>query len=99
MAECKGIKFDSDKLRYDLVPWEAMDDVVAVLNHGARKYSPDNWKIVPEAKARYVAAGLRHMVARAKGEILDPESGLPHTAHAVCCLLFLLWFDKRPKEK
>ena len=28
------------------------------------------------------------------GEQLDPESKLPHLAHAVCCLLFILWFEE-----
>ncbi len=90
----QGRKFDGDKLRYDLVPWEPMNDVAAVLTHGAKKYAPENWKYVRGARWRYLAAAFRHLVARATGEKADPETGLPHTAHAICCLLFLGWFDK-----
>ena len=35
----------------------------------------------------------RHLQAWWSGERLDKESGLPHLAHAVCCLLFLMWGD------
>jgi len=81
-----GIKFDKDKLDYTLVPWESMEDVVKVLEHGAKKYARENWKLVsPE---RYKKAAARHMVAWLGGEDADPESGLPHTAHAICCMLF-----------
>lgn len=92
-----GRKDDKDKARWDLVPFDEMTDVVDVLTFGAVKYSPDNWKRVPEARCRYIAAAFRHLVARARGEIIDPESGKPHTAHAVCCLLFLAWFDRHPE--
>jgi hypothetical protein len=37
--------------------------------------------------------GEKHDGAKA-----DPESGLPHLAHAVCCVLFLLWFDERSSK-
>ncbi|WP_228144548.1 dATP/dGTP diphosphohydrolase domain-containing protein [Moraxella lacunata] len=30
-------------------------------------------------------------------EMVDGESGLPHLAHAVCCLIFLMWFDGSEK--
>ena len=87
-----GIKYDDNKPRYDLVPWSVFEDSVRVLGFGAKKYEVDNWKKVHDAKHRYIAAAFRHLVARSEGEILDPESGLPHTAHAICCLLFLAWF-------
>lgn len=85
---CIGRKDDTDKLRWDLLP-ESLEDVVKVLTFGAKKYSPDGWKQVPEAQPRYFAATMRHLWAWRRGEDLDPESGLPHLAHAACCVLFL----------
>lgn len=88
-----GIKFDngSEKLRWDLLPWEEIEEVVKVLTLGAFKYADHNWKYVPENRKRYFAAAMRHLVAWFKGEKLDKESGLNHLAHAICCILFLLW--------
>jgi hypothetical protein len=85
-----GRKDDAEKLRYDLVPPNAFEEVVRVLSYGAKKYADDNWKLVPDAEKRYTAAAMRHMEACRKGERLDSESGLPHLAHAACCLFFLL---------
>lgn len=94
-----GVKYDGGKLRFDLVPQEPYEDVVKVLMFGAGKYEPDNWQRVPMAKLRYIAAAFRHLWARLCGEVIDKESGLPHTAHAICCLLFFGWFDYRPRQK
>jgi len=44
-----------------------------------------------------LSAAMRHLIARIKGQQVDEESGLPHLAHCVCCLLFLLWFDDNDK--
>ena len=88
-----GVKFDQDKPQWTLVPFKAFDEVVKVLTIGARKYAPDNWKKVPNARQRYIDAAFRHMSAYAGGEKLDAETGKNHLAHAVCCLLFLLAFD------
>ena len=88
----EGKKFDSGKLDYTLMPWKALDWVVKVLEFGAVKYGVDNWKLVPNARRRYTAAAYRHLNAIVEGEWLDKESGLPHAAHATCCLLFILWF-------
>lgn len=86
----EGRKDDSSKLPFALVPWAAMEEVVAVLRFGADKYGADNWRKVPEARNRYVSAAFRHLVAFARGEKTDPESGRHHLAHAVCCALFLM---------
>jgi Domain of unknown function (DUF5664) len=84
-----GEKFDGDKPRWDLLPMQAVRAAVLVLTYGARKYAPDNWRKVPDARARYYAAAMRHLSAWWTGEKLDPESGHQHLAHALCCLLFL----------
>lgn len=85
-----GVKLDRGKRPWDLFLWGAAGAVVDVLEHGARKYAPDNWRQVPEPRRRYFAAMLRHLAAWRLGEKVDPESGLSHLAHACCCGLFLL---------
>ena len=87
----EGIKYDASKPRWSLIPIGTMEEVVKVLEYGANKYSPDNWKKVPQMEIRYYDAAMRHIDAYWKGEYLDEESGQPHLAHAVCCLLFLMW--------
>lgn len=87
----EGVKFDSEKLRWSLLPRGTMEEVLKVLEHGAKKYAPDNWKHVPNLETRYYDAAMRHIDAYWQGEYLDEESGEAHLAHAICCLLFLLW--------
>lgn len=93
-AVSAGTKLDAGKPRWTLVPWDSMRGVLAVLEHGATKYAPDNWKFVSNPRERYANAAMRHMTAWLEGERCDDESGLSHLAHAVCCLLFLLHFDR-----
>jgi hypothetical protein len=70
-------------------------EVVQVLEFGAKKYAPDNWKHVEGH--RYDDALLRHVQAYMGGEMNDPETGLHHLAHATCCILFKIYLDKNPK--
>jgi len=92
----EGIKYDDGKLRWDIVPWRELEEVVSVITHGAKKYSPDNWKHVTEE--RYKAAAMRHLCAYFKGEDID-ESGHHHLAHAICSCLFALWHANNKTEK
>ena len=85
-----GMKHDSDKPRMDLIPPQAELLLAQVLTYGAIKYAPNNWRHVENADARYIAATMRHINAHRQGERVDPESGLPHLAHAMCSLAFLL---------
>lgn len=86
-------KFDGDKLRYDLMPPHAVAAIVAVLTFGAKKYAPGNWINAP-TWSRYYAALQRHLHAWWSGEAVDPETGLSHLAHAGCCLVFLMEFER-----
>lgn len=90
----KGVKHDSHKLRMSLIPNSTLAEVVKVLEFGAEKYSPDNWKHVDDARTRYFDAAQRHIMTWWDNDNqTDPESGRHHLAHAICCLLFLMWFD------
>ena len=95
LAGSIGRKFDKDKPDYTLLPWDAVEDVVRVLDFGAKKYARDNWKHVDDAHNRYLAAAFRHLSAYAQGEQTDAETGLNHMAHAACCVLFMLSMDKQ----
>lgn len=98
-ATTGGRKFDGGKLRYGLIPPLAQAEMVKVLTFGAEKYEPDNWKKVPDSKTRYFDALERHVWAWKMGEQIDPESGIHHLAHAMCCLAFLYEHDvKYSKE-
>ena len=87
-----GQKNDGGKLQWHLLPMESVEEIVRVLMFGAQKYAPENWKLLPDAKTRYLDAAYRHLSAHAQGETFDKESGLTHMSHAATSLLFLLHF-------
>lgn len=86
----KGVKNDQGKLRYDLLPPTALEQIVAVLTHGAEKYGPENWRFIEDKEGRYFAASQRHVWDWRKGVKFDEETNLHALAHAACSLLFLI---------
>jgi hypothetical protein len=86
----EGRKDDAGKAPWHLLPYRAVASVVDVLAFGASKYGPNTWQAVSHGRDRYFAATQRHLTAWWDGEYADPESGLPHLAHAACSVLFLL---------
>ena len=88
-----ALKFDQDKLPLHLLSTEALNQTAAVLKFGAQKYAEHNWR-KGFAWSRPLAAAMRHIMAFNDGEDKDPESGLSHLAHAACCIMFLLEFEK-----
>lgn len=87
--EPQGIKHDQEKPDYSLLSPIALNQIVEVLTYGKTKYTAHNWRRGFQF-SRLIAACFRHLFAWLGGEDLDPETGLSHLAHAVCCLLFLL---------
>lgn len=88
-----GRKDDAGKPRWDLLPASVVE-VVKVLTVGAKRYGDDNWRGLETPRRRYYSALLRHVTAWYYGERNDPDDGLHHLAHAMCCALFLLELDK-----
>jgi len=60
----------------------AISAVAAVSAFGASKYAWKGWEGVPDGFNRYSDAMVRHLAYEGQGEILDPDSGLLHAAHA-----------------
>lgn len=97
-----GRKYDNDKApvgRGFLGYFRRAVEVVAnVSKFGKEKYETEyeekNWMQVDGARLRYRDAAARHLALDAGGEYADPESGLPHVAHAAWCMLASLELDK-----
>lgn len=81
------------KTRFDLVPFGAIAEIADVLAYGAAKYEANNWARGTEW-GRYFAALCRHIFAWWRGEDRDPETGYSHLAHAGCCLVFLMEYQR-----
>jgi hypothetical protein len=90
----KGLKNDTTKPRWSLLPKGTIRLVIEVLEFGAKKYGFENWKNVENAQQRYYDAAMRHIQSWWNGERIDPETKSHHLAHAVCCLLFLLFKEE-----
>lgn len=84
----EGKKFDNGKLRYDLLPADAIEEVIKVLMNGAAKYGDSNWKKVDVV--RYYNALMRHTQSWRKGERIDKDSKLKTLAHAAANTIILL---------
>lgn len=93
-SEPEGLKHDDEKLRWDLVYWPALEELVKVLMHGAKTYGDYNWQKVSPSKERYTNALMRHVIAYANGERDASDTGRHHLAHALCNCMFLMYFDK-----
>ncbi len=92
--------FEGVKLPYELLPAKAIEEVVRVLEFGAKKYSPNGWKKLGKSDLqKLIGAALRHIFAYQRGELNDNETRLDHLAHASCDLLFIQELKYIIKEK
>jgi hypothetical protein len=104
-----GVKHDTGKARYDLIPVLALEEVAKVLTFGAdghnEAYDDENWRRVPFAERRFFSAAQRHLAEVRKGNPYDIGKGgsnCHHYACAISSLMFLLQKElekERPKEQ
>ena len=89
-----NLKFDTGKLRMDLVPTEAISALAQILTDGAQKYGERSWERGMEW-GRVYAALQRHLLAWWSGQDTDPESGHPHLWHVLTNAMFLVAYEQR----
>jgi hypothetical protein len=80
--------------RFELLPWDALEEVARVYDYGARKYNDDNW-LLGYPWRWSLGALARHTARMMVGEDRDPESSLLHAAHAAFHCLTLITFALR----
>ena len=94
-----AVKFDQHKLDWMILPYDALEEIVKVLQFGAAKYARGNYANGSGLEyTRVLNSLMRHILAFARGEDIDPETGLSHMAHAGCNVLFLLHYIKNPEK-
>lgn len=90
-------KWDQDKTSYLGMPswiwWETLE----VSKFGASRYGQRNWQECKDP-SRYVDALHRHLHAVVMGEETDPDSGMPHLAHAMWNIAALRWLQNNKPE-
>jgi hypothetical protein len=94
--EVRGLRHNSDKLRYDLIPPLANREYAKVWTQALGKYPEGNWeKGMPWTEV--IASAMRHLEAIRLGEDIDAESGLLHAAHLQCnaAMLTEYYFTKQ----
>lgn len=94
LSKEQGMKYDSEKPRWELLPYDAVEEVVDVLTFGAQKYSDRNWEH-GILYSRVIGAAIRHLSSFCQGVREDEETGLSPLAHSACEVLFALAFEKR----
>lgn len=92
--EKAGVKFDAGKLRWSLLPWEAITGVLRIIEYGAIKYAPRNWERGLDWSRCYDAA-MRHIDAWWRREENDPDTGMSHLWHAATNIIFLITYQIR----
>lgn len=80
----------ASKPQMGLIPVAAMESVARVMELGAAKYGPYNWRSKKVKLMVYANAGLRHLFKWIGGETIDKESGQPHLAHCAACMFICL---------
>lgn len=89
-----GKKFDNGKLRYDLIPPEALEALAAICTMGADKYDEHNWE-KGMSWSRIIGALLRHLYEWIKGNEIDDESGKSHLWHVLWNAAALVTYEQR----
>ena len=89
-----GVKHDAKKLRYDLIPPEALEALVHVYTIGAAKYGDNNY-LGGMNWSRLYASAMRHLQAFWQGTSVDPEDGQHPLASLAWCAFSLMAFENR----
>ena len=97
-------KADKEKINFSLVDPYAYEDLGKCLTIGAKKYSPDNWKLGDIES--YIAALDRHLIDikkavldKDKSLFIDKDTTLQHGANLLCNAMFIHYFIRKELEE
>lgn len=79
-----------DKAPLSPVPAPVMCLMGLAMMDGAAKYGRHNYRAAGVLSSVYYDAAMRHLMQWWEGEDIDPDSGLPHLAHALASVAILI---------
>lgn len=85
------------KLPIGLVPSTGINLASVAFLEGATKYGRYNWRVAGVRTSIYYDAAMRHLEKYWNGEDVDGETGVPHLASALACIMIIE--DARCAEK
>jgi hypothetical protein len=93
------------KVPFSTIPAEVVAELGLAMMEGALKYGRHNFRVAGVRASVYRDAAQRHLDAFWEGEIIDPDSGLPHLVKCMACCAVLRdsmfrdnWVDDRPPK-
>jgi hypothetical protein len=96
------LKWDDEKLRWDLLDFALLEPIIYRYTVGAQKYEPNSWKNLANGKERYFSACMRHLSCMRQGEQADPDPRFAkypsHCAAAIWNLLAVLYFEQQEEK-
>lgn len=97
--ESKKNDIQDDKLRWDLLPLQEIEDIVRVYHAGAKKYGANKWQGLENGYQRYKAALLRHLLEAENGNMVDEDTGCLHLAQVAWNAIAMLHLSKKQSNK
>lgn len=87
-------RFNKNKPRPTLMPVEWEEELLKVLEKGAEKYEPNNWKKgLPTQEV--LDSLIRHLIDFRKGIDIDPDDGLSTITKVAVNALFIRYYQLR----
>ena len=78
------------KIPFEYLVYSVLENDAWCHKHGGDKYCIRNWLLDKILASTYEGAMLRHFLAWAGGEDIDPDSGKPHLTHLRACCAVLM---------
>ena len=91
-TEGEAVRYDFMKLRWDLLPTDAIEKIIEIYTHGSIKYNDHNWR-KGFHWSRCIGSLMRHLNAFNNGEDIDEDSGALHLSQVAWNAITLLWFQ------
>lgn len=92
MEKDKALRYNTGKIRFDLIAPEALVELAKVYTAGAEKYNDDNWRKGMSYRA-CLGSLERHLKKWELGLKNDPETDCHHLAHVAWNALTLFVYE------
>ena len=93
----KALRYNEGKPKWHLVHYNSIIPMIKVLEFGALKYAPENWKKPMDLK-EILNSMQRHLAALMDGEDIDSESGISHMGHIQANAMFYNYHKNKSNE-